>query len=77
MRACGLKIKPGTLGSGQVNIWSQIDTTTQERQGLLSSTQLTIESLENKIIQWQEYESLKDTCLSGCEILIQSYMHLI
>ena len=57
------QITPGTLESGQVNIRSQIDTTTQEWQGLLSSVQLTIESLENKIKQWQKYESLKNTCL--------------
>ena len=64
LRAAGLKVVPGTLESGQVNIRSQIDTTTQEWQALLSSVQVTIESLEHKIRQWQEYESLKDNCLT-------------
>ena len=64
LRAAGLKVIPGTLESGQVNIRAQIDTTTQEWQGLLSSVQLTIENLEHKIRQWQEYESLKDSCLT-------------
>merc|ERR1712098_766513 len=50
--------------SGQPNIQAQIDSTSQEWQGLLSSVQITIESLENKIKQWQEYESLKDSCLA-------------
>ena len=64
LKCCGLKVIPGTLESGQVNVRSQIDTTTQEWQGLLSAVQGTIEALEAKIKQWQEYESLKDNCLS-------------
>ena len=64
LRAAGLKVIPGTLESGQINIRSQIDTTTQEWQALLSSVQVTIDSLEHKIKQWQEYENLKDSCLT-------------
>ena len=56
LRTCGQKVIPGTLESGQVNVRSRIDSN-QEWQGLLSSVQLTIESLESKIKQWQEYES--------------------
>ena len=64
LRACGQKVIPGTHESGQVNIRSQIDNSTQEWQGLLSSVQTTIDSLEAKIKQWQEYETIKDNCLS-------------
>ena len=64
LRSCGMKVIPGTLESGQINIRGQIDSTTQEWQGLRSSIDMTIETLENKIKQWQEYESLKDSCLT-------------
>ena len=64
LRSCGNKVIPGTQESGQVNIRSQLDNTTQEWQGLIAAVQATIESLESKIKQWQEFESLKDNCLT-------------
>ena len=42
---------------------TQIDSTQQEWQGLLSTVALTIESLEAKIKQWQEYENMREKCL--------------
>ncbi|XP_044734627.1 nesprin-1 [Chrysoperla carnea] len=64
IRDLGLKVIPGTVESGQVNIRSQIDSSQQEWEGLLSSVQSTIESLENKLQAWNEYESLRDQCLA-------------
>ena len=49
LKSCGMKVIPRTLESGQGNICSQIDTTSQEWQGLLPFVKLTIESLESKI----------------------------
>lgn len=63
IRDLGLKVIPGTIESGQVNIRSQIDSSQQEWEGLLSSIQTTIDSLENKLQAWNEYESLRDQCL--------------
>ena len=64
LRTCGEKVLPGTLESGQVNVRTQIDSTQQEWQGLLSTVQMTIESLESKIKQWQEYENMREKCLA-------------
>merc|ERR1711884_431394 len=64
LRSCGNKVIPGTQESGQVNIRRQLDNTTQEWQCLIATVQATIESLESKIKQWQEFESLKDNCLT-------------
>lgn len=63
IRKLGEKVIPGTIESGQVNIQSQIDCSQQEWEGLLSLIQSTIESIENKLQQWDEYEKLKDQCI--------------
>ncbi|XP_071454288.1 muscle-specific protein 300 kDa-like [Hetaerina americana] len=64
IRTLGEKVIPGTVESGQVNIRSQIDSSQQEWEGLTSAVRSTIEAFENKLQQWNEYESLKDQCLS-------------
>ena len=64
LKFCGEKVLPGTLDSGQINIRTQIDSTSQEWQGLISSIQATIENLELKIRQWQDYEIMKEKCLA-------------
>ena len=64
LRVCGEKVLPGTLETGQINVRTQIDSTSQEWQGLISSVQITIESLESKIKQWQEYENMREKCLN-------------
>ena len=64
LRSCGEKVLPGTLETGQFNVRTHIDSTCQEWQGLLSTVQTTIESLESKIKQWQEYENMREKCLS-------------
>nr|CAD7429520.1 unnamed protein product [Timema monikensis] len=91
IRSLGEKVIPGTVDSGQINIRSQIDSSQQEWEGLLSAITLeprssphrrssdadissslssfpvhrsTIEALDSKLQQWNEYESLKDQCMS-------------
>ncbi|KAB7507506.1 Nesprin-1 [Armadillidium nasatum] len=60
IRTLGERVIPGTIESGQVNIRSQIDSTQQEWQGLLSAVSTTIESMQTSLNQWAEFESLKD-----------------
>ncbi|XP_012271233.1 nesprin-1 isoform X8 [Orussus abietinus] len=64
IRILGEKVLPGTLESGQVNIRSQMDSSQQEWEGLVSAVKTTIEALENKLQQWNEFESLKERCLA-------------
>ncbi|XP_063222936.1 muscle-specific protein 300 kDa isoform X4 [Bacillus rossius redtenbacheri] len=64
IRTLGEKVIPGTVESGQVNIRSQIDSSQLEWQGLLSTIKSTIEALDNKLQQWNEYETMKDQCMS-------------
>nr|XP_050869210.1 muscle-specific protein 300 kDa [Vespula vulgaris] len=63
IRILGEKVIPGTLETGQVNIRSQIDSSQQEWEGLISAVKSTIEALENKLQQWNEFENLKERCL--------------
>lgn len=63
IRTLGEKVIPGTVESGQINIRSQVDSSQQEWEGLLSSIQSTIDSIENKLQSWSEYETLKDQCI--------------
>lgn len=63
IRALGEKVIPGTLESGQVNIRSQIDSSQQEWEGLVSAIKTTIDTLENKLAQWNEFEAMKERCL--------------
>ncbi|CAK1540777.1 unnamed protein product [Leptosia nina] len=64
IRTIGEKVLPGTISSGQTNIRNQIDTSHQEWEGLISFINKTIQSLDNKIQQWNEYENMKDQCLA-------------
>ncbi|XP_034936487.1 nesprin-1 isoform X11 [Chelonus insularis] len=63
IKILGEKVIPGTIESGQVNIKSQIDSSQQEWEGLVSTIKSTIESLENKLQQWNDFERLKEKCL--------------
>lgn len=64
IRKFGERVIPGTLESGQVNIRSQIDSSQQEWEGLVSLINSTIEALETKLQQWEEYENSKERCLT-------------
>ncbi|KAI5642762.1 spectrin repeat domain-containing protein [Phthorimaea operculella] len=64
IRSLGEKVLPGTISNGQANIRNQIDSSHQEWEGLVSFINKTIEALENKIQQWNEYENMKDQCLA-------------
>ncbi|KAF3420921.1 hypothetical protein E2986_09204 [Frieseomelitta varia] len=64
IRILGEKVIPGTLESGQVNIRSQIDSSQQEWEGLVAAVKSTIETLENKLQQWNEFETSKERCLA-------------
>ena len=57
VQSFGEKVIPGTVQSGQVNVRTQIDSSQQEWQGLASTIQLAIDSLEQKIQQWAEFET--------------------
>ena len=64
VQSFGEKVIPGTVQSGQVNVKSQIDTSQQEWQGLVSTIQLAMNGLEQKIQQWAEFENVREQCLS-------------
>ncbi|XP_078048160.1 muscle-specific protein 300 kDa isoform X4 [Augochlora pura] len=64
IRTLGEKVIPGTLESGQINIRSQIDTSQQEWESLVTAVASTIECLENKLQQWNEFETSKERCLA-------------
>lgn len=64
IRSLGEKVLPGTISTGQANIRNQIDASHQEWEGLVSFINKTIETMENKIQQWNEYENMKDQCLA-------------
>lgn len=63
IRNLGEKVIPGTLESGQVNIRSQIDSSQQEWQSLVSAVKSTLEALELKLQQWNEFELSREKCL--------------
>lgn len=64
IRSLGDKVIPGTLASGQVNIRSQMDSSQQEWEGLVSTVKTTIDSLRSKLQHWNEYETLKERCIA-------------
>nr|XP_033322974.1 nesprin-1 [Megalopta genalis] len=64
IRALGEKVIPGTLESGQINVRSQIDTSQQEWESLVTAVASTIECLENKLQQWNEFEASRERCLA-------------
>lgn len=64
IRSLGDKVIPGTLESGQVNIKSQIDSSQQEWESLVSTVKTTIDSLRTKLQHWNEYETSKERCLA-------------
>ncbi|KAL7297367.1 hypothetical protein TKK_0009753 [Trichogramma kaykai] len=64
IRSLGEKVIPGTLESGQINIRSQMDSSQQEWESLLSTVKSTTEALKNKLQLWDEYEVMKEHCLS-------------
>ena len=64
LRVCGERVLPGTLETGQINVRTQLDATSQEWAGLVASVQMTIETIEAKIKQWQEYENMREKCLN-------------
>ncbi|XP_059468655.1 muscle-specific protein 300 kDa isoform X2 [Neocloeon triangulifer] len=76
IRNLGEKVVPSTVESGQVNIRSQILASQQEWEGLISTAKSTIESLESKLGQWNEYEKMKDECLAWIR-LTDSKLHSV
>ncbi|XP_076280585.1 muscle-specific protein 300 kDa [Lasioglossum baleicum] len=64
IRTLGEKVIPGTLESGQINIRSQIDSSQQEWESLVTAVTSTIETLENKLQQWNEFETTRERCLA-------------
>lgn len=76
IRKLGEKVVPNTIESGQVNIQNQIDFSQQEWEGLISQINTTIEAIENKLQQWDEFEKLKDDCVSWIR-LTDNKLHAI
>jgi nesprin-1 len=64
LKECAEKVLPGTNEFVQSNVKSQVESSTQEWKSLHATVQLTIENLESKIKQWQEYENIRDNCLT-------------
>lgn len=63
IRKLGEKVIPGTTEAGQLNIQNQIDSSQQEWESLLSQIQTTVESIEIKLQQWDDFEKMKDDCV--------------
>lgn len=76
IRDLGDKVIPGTVDFGQGNIRSQIDSSQQEWAALQSGITNTIKSLESKLENWAEYESLKDQILGWIREM-DTKLHLI
>lgn len=64
IRRIGEKVIPGTAEIGQPNIQSQIDLTQQEWEGLQTLVANTIDMIENKLQHWDDFEKLKEECVS-------------
>lgn len=58
------RVLPCTIDSGRPNIQTQLDSSLQEWHGLCSLVQSTIELIENKLQQWDEFERLKEDCVN-------------
>ncbi|XP_031632357.1 nesprin-1 isoform X5 [Contarinia nasturtii] len=68
IRGLGEKVIPNTLEPGQKLIQNQIDSSQQEWEGILSQIQSTIDAIESKLQQWDEFEKLKDDCINWIRI---------
>lgn len=64
LRRLADRVIPTTVDAGKPNIQTQIDSSQQEWEGLLSLVQSSIELIENKLQQWDEFERLKEECVS-------------
>ncbi|XP_055538750.1 muscle-specific protein 300 kDa isoform X3 [Wyeomyia smithii] len=76
LRDLGNITMPDTSDDGQVNIRSQIDVSQQEWEGLLVTMDSTIEKIQSKIAEWNEYESMRTNCIEWMRS-IDSSIHSI
>ncbi|ODN01313.1 Nesprin-1 [Orchesella cincta] len=63
IRSLGEKVIPGTIENSQENIRTQIDSSQQEWEALLSSVNSSIDQLNNKLSLWQDFEAQKEKCM--------------
>lgn len=72
----GKKVIPNTIASGQINIQQQIDSSKQEWEHLSGTIQSILESIHNKLDQWNDFEILRDSCMDWVRN-IESNLHSI
>lgn len=72
----GKKVIPNTIEDSQINIQQQIDTSKQEWEHLNGTTKAIIDSINNKLDQWNDFESLRDSCMDWVRN-IESNLHSI
>lgn len=72
----GKKVIPNTIESGQINIQQQIDSSKQEWEHLSSTIQSIVESINNKLDQWNDFEALRDSCMEWVRS-IENHLHSI
>ena len=72
----GKKVIPNTVESGQIKIQQQIDSSKQDWEHLNGTVQSIIESINNKLDQWNDFEALRDSCMDWVRN-IESTLHSI
>lgn len=72
----GKKVIPNTVENGQVNIQQQIDSSKQEWEHLNGTMKAVIDSINNKLDQWNDFETLRDSCMDWVRN-VESNIHSI
>lgn len=72
----GKKVIPNTIENGQINIQQQIDSSKQDWEHLNGTIQTILESINNKLDQWNDFETLRDSCMDWVRN-IESTIHSI
>lgn len=72
----GKRVIPNTIDSGQINIKQQIDSSKQEWEHLNGTVQCIIETINNKLSHWNDFEALRDSCMEWVRE-IESNLHSI
>ena len=72
----GKKVIPNTIESGQINIQQQIDSSKQDWDHLNETITAIIDSINAKLDQWNDFESLRSSCMDWVKN-IESTLHSI
>ncbi|XP_065079035.1 muscle-specific protein 300 kDa-like [Ochlerotatus camptorhynchus] len=64
IRTIGEMTIPDTSDDGKTNIRSQIDISQQDWEGLLVAIDSTIEKIQSKVSEWNDYEKMRSDCMN-------------